>query len=269
MKNRYLIYIVSDSLGETAESVVRAAASQFGQMEIEVEQFSFVRNTDKIDQVILSAKMNHAFVVFTLVMSKLSRYFAVKAREAGVPYVDLMSGMVTGLSTLFKKKPLGEPGLSHQLDEDYFRKIEAIEFAVRYDDGKDPRGILRADIVLIGVSRTSKTPLSQFLAIKKYKVANVPIVPEVRPPEELFQMDPDRCFGLKISPERLNSIRMERLAALGLEAAANYANMTRIHEELHYFDRVVKKIGCKAIDVSQRAVEETANEILKRMAGAV
>ena len=121
------------------------------------------------------------------------------------------------------EKPLEKPGLVHQLDDDYFKKIEAIEFAVKYDDGRDPRGILLADIVLIGVSRTSKTPLSQYLAHKRYKVANVPLVPEVEPPDELFQVDPKKCFGLVISPEKLNNIRKERLIALGLNDDASYA----------------------------------------------
>ena len=103
------------------------------------------------------------------------------------------------------EKPLEEPGLVRKLDEDYFKKIEAIEFAVKYDDGRDPRGILKADIVLVGVSRTSKTPLSQYLAHKRYKVANVPLVPEVDPPEELYMIDPEKCYGLVISPEKLNS----------------------------------------------------------------
>ncbi|MDD9147579.1 MULTISPECIES: pyruvate, water dikinase regulatory protein [unclassified Sporolactobacillus] len=265
MTERHLIYVVSDSLGETAESVVWAAASQFGQTNVEIEQFSFVRDTKKIDDLVASAKKDHAYVVFTLVMPNLSRYFTAKAMEAGIQYLDLMSEMVDGLSLFFGKKPLGEPGLSHQLDEDYFRKMEAIEFAVKYDDCKDTRGILFADIVLIGISRTSKTPLSQFLAVKKYKVANVPIVPEVDPPEELFKINPKHCFGLKISTKRLNSIRMERLAALGLDGGANYANLDRINEEQRYFDEIVRRIGCRVIDVSFRAVEETANEILKSM----
>jgi len=155
-----------------------------------------------------------------------------------------------------------EPGLVHKLDEDYFKKVEAIEFAVKYDDGRDPRGISRADIILLGVSRTSKTPLSQYLALKRMKVANVPIVPEVDPPEELFTVDPAKCIGLKINPEKLNDIRKERLKALGLGDQAIYANIKRIHQELDFFDKIVKKINCQVIDVSNKAVEETANIIL-------
>ncbi len=163
------------------------------------------------------------------------------------------------------EKPLEEPGLVRKLDEEYFKKIEAIEFAVKYDDGRDPRGILKADIVLVGVSRSSKTPLSQYLAHKRYKVANVPLVPEVDPPEELFMIDPDKCFALTISPVKLNSIRKERLIALGLKDDANYARLDRIEDEIEHFKKVTAKIGCTVIDVTNRAVEETANVILDRM----
>ena len=121
---------------------------------------------------------------------------------------------------------------------------------------------MKADIVLIGVSRTSKTPLSQYLALKRYKVANVPIVPEVDPPEELFLVSPRKCIGLRISPEKLTEIRKERLIALGLNGKAHYANIDRIKEELEYFDRIATKIGCRVIDVTNKAIEETANEII-------
>src|SRR5699024_9883608 len=145
-----------------------------------------------------------------------------------------------------------------------FQRIEAIEFAVRYDDGRDPRGIARADIVLIGVSRTSKTPLSQYLAHQRIKVANVPVVPEVDPPEELFRIDKSRCIGLKIRRKKLNEIRKERLKALGLDDHTTYATLKRIDEELGFFDKIVDKIGCEVIDVSNKAVEETANIILQK-----
>src|SRR5690625_3803365 len=126
-----------------------------------------------------------------------------------------MGPMMHAMEKKFNKSPHLEPGLVHKLDEDYFKRVEAIEFAVKYDDGRDSRGISRADIILIGVSRTSKTPLSQYLALKRLKVANIPIVPEVDPPEQLFQVDPAKCIGLSIQPEKLNHIRKERLKALG------------------------------------------------------
>ena len=175
--------------------------------------------------------------------------------------VDIMGPVLDKMVTLTNQQPRYEPGLVYRLDEDYFRKVEAIEFAVKYDDGRDPRGIVRADIVLIGVSRTSKTPLSQYLAHKRLKVANVPLVPEVDPPEELFNIPSEKCIGLRISADKLNRIRSERLKALGLRPEANYASMERIQEELDYSEELMNKIGCTVIDVSNKAVEETANII--------
>ncbi len=178
-------------------------------------------------------------------------------------HVDIMGPLMAQLTNELNEMPLNEPGVVHKLDEDYFKKIEAIEFAVKYDDGRDPRGLPKADIILIGVSRTSKTPLSQYLAHKRFKVMNVPLVPEVDPPEQLFEMDPEKCVALKIDPEKLNAIRKERLVQLGLNDDANYAQDQRILEELDYFNEIVERIGCAVIDVSNKAIEETANEIIK------
>jgi regulator of PEP synthase PpsR (kinase-PPPase family) len=154
-----------------------------------------------------------------------------------------------------------EPGLIHQLDEDYFKKVEAVEFAVKYDDGKDSRGILKADIILLGVSRTSKTPLSMYLAHMRYKVANVPLVPELKPPEELFTIPSHKIIGLRISTMKLNEIRKERLKALGLPDSANYASVDRIEQESDYAHNLMIRLGCTVIDVSNKAVEETASII--------
>ncbi|NSL50298.1 pyruvate, water dikinase regulatory protein [Calidifontibacillus erzurumensis] len=258
------VYVVSDSVGETAELVVKAAASQFQSFRINIRRIPYVEDTETLSEVVSLAKENKAIIAFTLVVPSMRDFLINEASKAGVPVVDIIGPMVKQMQESYNKKPREEPGLVRQLDEDYFKKVEAIEFAVKYDDGRDPRGILRADIVLLGVSRTSKTPLSQYLALKRLKVANIPIVPEVEPPEELFQISADRCFALKISPEKLNHIRKERLKSLGLSASANYASLDRIKEELAYFDKVVEKIGCEVIDVSNKAVEETANLILSK-----
>ncbi|PWA12460.1 phosphoenolpyruvate synthase regulatory protein [Pueribacillus theae] len=260
---RVVVYVISDSVGETADLVVKAAASQFQSTDIEVRRVPYVEDRETVREIVSLAKEAGAIIAFTLVLPEIKKYLLELAEESKVKAVDIIGPMMNTLESLIKKQPLQEPGLVHKLDEEYFRKIEAIEFAVKYDDGRDPRGILRADIVLIGVSRTSKTPLSQYLALKRLKVANVPIVPEVRPPEELFKVPVNKCIGLKISPEKLNHIRKERLKALGLNADANYAKLDRIKKELAYFDEVTEKIGCGVIDVSNKAVEETANLILK------
>ncbi|MFA8439576.1 pyruvate, water dikinase regulatory protein [Pueribacillus sp. YX66] len=257
-----IVYVLSDSVGETADLVVKAAASQFRATDIEVRRVPYVEDKSTVREVITLAKEANAIIAYTLVLPEIKDYLIERANEENLKVVDILGPMISSLQSLIQVQPRGEPGLVRKLDEDYFRKIEAIEFAVKYDDGRDPRGILHADIVLIGVSRTSKTPLSQYLAHKRIKVANVPIVPEVEPPEELFRVPINKCIGLKISPEMLYHIRKERLKALGLNSDASYASIERIKKELSYFENVTNKIGCQVIDVTNRAVEETANLIL-------
>ncbi|WP_251555029.1 pyruvate, water dikinase regulatory protein [Neobacillus muris] len=258
----HVIYVVSDSVGETAELMTKAAISQFNGSGMILKRFPYVEDQEHIDEVLSLAAMDHGMIAFTLVKPDMRTYMKDAAEKKGVMAVDLIGPIIDQVQGYSGKTPLFEPGLVRKLDEDYFKKIEAIEFAVKYDDGRDPRGILKADIILIGVSRTSKTPLSQYLAHKRLKVANVPIVPEVDPPEELFTVPKEKCFGLKISPEKLNDIRRERLISLGLNDKASYASINRIKEELDFFERIVNKINCPVIDVTNKAVEETANVIL-------
>nr|WP_066137407.1 pyruvate, water dikinase regulatory protein [Lederbergia lenta] len=258
----HIIYVVSDSVGETAELVTKAAISQFNGSNAILKRYPFVEDIDNINEVLAMARNDQGMIVYTLVKPDIREYMKEQAKEQQINAVDVMGPIMDMFERNFDKAPLNEPGLVRLLDEDYFKKVEAVEFAVKYDDGRDPRGLLKADIILIGVSRTSKTPLSQYLAHKRYKVANVPIVPEVDPPNELFTIDPSRCIGLKISPEKLNHIRRERLLSLGLDDKANYANIERIEREMEYFDKISTKLGCTIIDVTNKAVEETANIII-------
>lgn len=259
------IFVVSDSVGELGENTVKAVMSQFRPNfeHVEIKKFPYINNSSKIDEIVIKAKHEGAAIVYTLVEKQLRTYMFNHCVENNIQSIDLLGPMINLIQQNFNEKPLEKPGLVHKLNDYYFKKIEAIEFAVKYDDGRDPRGILLADIVLVGVSRTSKTPLSQYLANKAYKVANVPLVPEVEPPEELYEVDPSKCFGLVISPKQLNNIRKERLLALGLRADASYATVDRIEEEVRHFNKVVDRIGCKVIDVTNKAVEETANSIIQ------
>ncbi|EGK12733.1 protein of hypothetical function DUF299 [Desmospora sp. 8437] len=257
-----VVYVLSDSIGETAELVVRAATSQFNGGDVDIRRTPYVDDKKTIRETVEAAAEVGGMIAFTMVVSELRAYILKMAEEHGVPVVDIMGPMLRGLADLYEREPKREPGLVRKMDDDYFRKVEAIEFAVKYDDGRDPRGILRADVILIGVSRTSKTPLSMYLAHKRLKVANVPLVPEVEPPDELFMVPAERCVGLTIDPDQLNGIRRERLKSLGLTAQANYANMGRILQELEYSEQVMKRVGCPILDVSNKAVEETANIIL-------
>ncbi|GAB2703252.1 pyruvate, water dikinase regulatory protein [Paenibacillus thermoaerophilus] len=262
-----VVYVVSDAAGETGELVVRAAAIQFMPDKPEIRRVPFVAEPEDIDRVIESARRENAMIVFTLVIPTLRDHLVRQASIAGVASVDLLSPVISGLESLMRREALHRPGISHPLDDDYFKKVEAVEFAVKYDDGRDPAGIVKADVVLIGVSRTSKTPLSMYLAHKKYKVANVPLVPELKPPDELFKVPRNKVFGLLINPEKLNAIRRERLRALGLGPDAMYANALRIEQELAYATDIMRRIGCMVIDVSDKAVEETAWLILDRLSG--
>ncbi|WHY84155.1 pyruvate, water dikinase regulatory protein [Neobacillus novalis] len=262
MVQKEVVYVISDSVGETAEFVVKAVATQFNGGQVDIRRNSYVEDIEDIEDVILLAKKEHSIIAYTIVIPDLKDYLDRRALEEGILAVDLLSPLMNAFVTRFNKPPHHRPGLMRKLDEEYFRKIEAIEFAVKYDDGRDPRGITKADIVLVGVSRTSKTPLSMYLAHKRFKVANVPLVPEVPPPDELFEIPRKNCIGLIISPDKLNEIRKERLKALGLASQANYASFERILEELDHAEKIMKRVGCPVIDVSNKAIEETAGLIL-------
>lgn len=259
-----MIYVISDSLGETAEFVVKAAVSQFNSGQAQIKRIPYVNDQEHIEEILNEAEKNQGLVAFTLVIPELRQFLIKKAEQRNIATVDVLGPMMDAIMGMSHLKPHLEPGLLHKLDEEYFRRVEAIEFAVKYDDGKDPRGILYADIVLIGISRTSKTPLCMYLAHKRIKAANIPLVPEVSPPEELFRLkSPSKIIGLTVRPEVLNPIRQERLKSLGLASNADYASMQRILKEIEHAENIMKKLGCPIIDVSNKAVEETAGKILQ------
>ena len=259
--NKIVIYIVSDMVGDMAEMAVKTVTSQLNTKSVEIKKVSFGGNKKTITEVIAEAKQQQAIIVFTLVTSKVREYLIQQAAEKNVIAIDLIGPLFIKIQQFLSQTPL------KQLSDEYSRKIEAINFTIQYDDGKDPKGILKADIVLIGVSRTSKTPLSQYLAYKGLKVVNVPIIPEVEPPRELFLVSADKCFGLFTTPETLNKFRKERLKALGLKTEGIYASIKRIKEELAYFERIIKRIGAPIIDISDQAIEESGDLIFDRYHG--
>lgn len=265
MNSFYSIYIISDSVGETAEHIARATAEQFKEQPYEIKKFSYIGANEQAVEIIDEAAKGKSIVIFTTVLESLKDTIVDKCNEYDIQYIDVMSPLLDFFGKYLGCEPMKEPGVTHKLDENYFKKVEAVEFAVKYDDGKDPRGVKKADIVVLGVSRTSKTPLSMYLAHKNIKVANIPLVPEVPVPEEVFQIDSRKIIGLTTNPIKLNEIRQERLKALGLGNNASYVSLDRILEELDYADDIMKRIGCPVIDVSSKAVEETANIILELM----
>lgn len=257
------IYIVSDSLGETGELVVRAAISQFKIEGYQIKRYTYIQELEKLKEILDEALGNkNSIFIYTLVDKNLTKFVEDYTRDSELQTIDLISPLINALSLKLEEEPSHEPGVIRRLDESYFKRIEAIEFAVKYDDGKDPRGFKNADVVLIGVSRTSKTPLSMYLANKNIKVANLPLVIESEPPREIFEIPAKKVIGLTNSPEKLNEVREERLKALGLPDGSNYASLARILDELDYADKIMKKIGCPVIDVSNKAIEETSGIVL-------
>ncbi len=263
MSQQPTVYVISDSLGETGEKLAHAAISQFDQENIDIVRVPFVRHEDQLKDIVKDAAKAGAIICHTLVDPGLRADLDRIATEHNVRYVDLLGPMLDAVGSITHTKPRMKPGVIHKLDEEYFKKIEAIEFAVKYDDGKNPAGFEKADIVLIGVSRTSKTPMSMYLAHKKFKVANLPLVPEVRLPEEIFRVPPYRIVGLIIDPYKLNTIRTERMKALGFAGTANYTDIDRIEDELNYAKAVMRQLHCVVLDVSNRAIEETASRIIE------
>ena len=263
MLKNFLVYVLSDSVGDTAEQVARASAEQYEGSDYEIKKYPYVESKNKIDDIMEDVNSKNSIFVYTIVNKEISEYLRQKCEAKGVPYIDVMAPCLNTFTQFLEKEPARESGVIRKLDEDYFKRVEAVEFAVKYDDGKDPRGILKADIVLIGVSRSSKTPLSMYFAYKNYRVANLPLVPEVEPPKELYEIDNKKIIGLTNDPRMLNAIRRERLKDMGIKNNSNYANLNRIIEELDYADKIFNRLKCPIINVSTRAIEETANIIIQ------
>ncbi|KPG68820.1 pyruvate, water dikinase regulatory protein [Enterococcus sp. RIT-PI-f] len=258
MKNIRL-YLISDSVGETAQKLIAAVSAQFPTIDLsDIQLFPFIKDEDSLTEILKDALLEKAIVVTTLVNKHLVAYVETFAHRTGLKYVDLMSPLTHLIEASFGVPAVQEPGAIHRLNQAYFSRVAAMEFAVKYDDGKDPRGFLDADLVLLGVSRTSKTPLSLYLANRGYKTANLPLIPEVALPQEIAALDPKKMVGLTTSAEALAAIRRSRMLSLGLKEDTNYTSLERIKTELAYAEDWFQKLAIPMIDVSQRSIEESA-----------
>lgn len=257
------IFAISDSFEETAVFIAKAATAQFDSCDVMIERIYFIKDRSTIDNIITEAKQIKSLLIINMVQIELKNYLIQKAKENNISYFDIIEQAMSALSKVVNQQPKLISEDTYQLNEEYFDRMKAIDFAVKYDDCKDPRAIKKADLVLIGISRTSKTPLSIYLATKNIKVANIPLVPEVVLPHELFEIPKEKIIGLKTSKQKLNTIRMERLKAYGLDSEANYASFERIDYELKYADQIMKDIGCVVLNIADKAIEETASTILQ------
>jgi len=270
------IFVVSDATGETAERVVRAALRQFdlGELPIDLRVFPHLRHEHDVDTVVAEARAVGALLVSTLVRAEERSLLHKKCGERGVQCVDLIGSLLGRLASYFSVQPRGIPGLLHTVSDEYYQRMEAIEFTVQSDDGRDPQSLQRADLVLVGISRTSKTPLSIYLAQKGYKVANVPLVLDLPPPPELFELQSrhrdgqdapsTRVFALTIQPDALLQIRRERLLRLHMTPDTSYGQRDYILREI-YAARALYSAHPEwpVIDITGKAIEETAADILR------
>jgi regulator of PEP synthase PpsR (kinase-PPPase family) len=258
------VMVISDATGETADRMVRAALLQFSQPDTNVRVYSRVRLESEVEKLIERAADIRALVVFTVVDSAVRDLILKLVNRYNVDAIDLIGALIGKLASFLSSEPAGVPGLLHTIGEDYFRRIEAVEFAVKNDDGAEPRNLPKADIVLVGISRTSKTPLSTYLAQKGLRVANVPLVMGVAPPKELEQVDDSRVYGLVIRPDALVRIRQARLAHLGMPNDSSYGDRAHVQEEINYSRGIFRDHpNWPVIDVTNKAIEETASDILR------
>jgi hypothetical protein len=266
-EGEYHIFVISDATGQTAETVTLAALSQFKKKHVVISRIRNVRTEAQILRMIAEAELVRGLVVYTLVSERLREVTQIEAEKRGLLTVDLIGPLLDRMSTFLGRPPQSKPGLIHRIDELYFQRIEAIDFSVKHDDGQNLRTMPEAEIILVGVSRTTKTPLSIYLAKEGYKVANVPIVYQIPLPAELFQADPKKIVGLLIDPEKLAGIRRARLRHLGEDVGSSYADLDHVSLEVDYARDVFKRHSWPMINVTNRAVEEVANDILSRTFG--
>ncbi len=262
----YHVLIVSDGTGETAYRMLKAAMVQF-QEDIVITRYTNVREESQIQGITRAARSHTTLVVYTFVSEKLRAAMERETSQHEIEGLDMLGPLMGKMADFFHKKPTAKPGLLHQVDDEYFARIDAIDYAIRHDDGRSVKDLQTADLVLVGISRTSKTPLSIYLAQEGWKVANVPLVVDIKPPGELFQMDQKRIAGLTIDAQRLAEIRRVRLRQIGVKDSS-YADMERIREELNYAHDV---FGANplwpVIDVTGKSLEEVSQEVLDKLVG--
>lgn len=261
------VHVLSDSLGETGEMVARAVISQYEAGDFRIELLPRITDRDQLRTEVRSHCGSYCIFLYTLVDEGLRAEMELLCQE-GVNGIDLLGPSVSLLERVTGKHPSGRAGAVHDIDRDYFDRIAAMEFAVSHDDGRNAHELVDADVVLIGVSRSSKTPLCMYLAYKGIRAANVPTAPGMDPPKELLELDPHRVFGLMTNAELLIDIRQERMREMRA-FVPRYAEREAVEEELSEARALMRKIGCLVIRTDNRAIEEAAQDIIRHMEGGL
>jgi regulator of PEP synthase PpsR (kinase-PPPase family) len=258
-----IIYLVGEGTGETITRIARASLAQFSRENVGLKTFFLVTDKKYISRIAGQAAKDHALLAFSIVQPALRDCLIHETERHGIKAIDVIGDFIVQLSIFLKEKPMAIPGRQYILDEEYFRRIDAINFSVKHDDGKLPQGLKLSDLILVGLSRTGKTPLATYLANQGWKIANVPIHPDMLPPDELFQIDSRKVFGLVISIESLVKLRETRLKQLGLEPYAKYADPVTVADEIEWSKEFFKHHPrWRVLDISNRAIEEAAASII-------
>ena len=265
MNEKYNVYLVSDSTGETLDRIFLSLKSQFANFEYNKKEFAFVRTEQQIDKIIKECnQVENCLILYTIVETKLAKYISNKSEGNNVPCFGILGNLILSFSKLLNEKAIHKPSAQHVLDDDYYKRIEAIQFTMSHDDGRKLKDIAEADIVLLGVSRTSKTPTSIYLANRGYKTINIPLVMDQKIPEELKIGTNKTCVvGLIADPERLADIRRNRIAIMREKNIKKYTDLNFIKDEVDKSKKLFKKYSWPTIDVTRKSVEETAASILK------
>jgi regulator of PEP synthase PpsR (kinase-PPPase family) len=262
MEYKKNILVVSDATGTTAEMVLRAALTQFKAQDISIKRVPNVRDNKSVNEVVKLARETNGIIVHTFVSSELREKIINLGTKYGVTTIDIMGPLLTRLTNFLESTPTVIPGLFH-LSENYLRRIESIDFTVKHDDGQDPNGLIRADLILIGISRTLKTLYSVSISNQMgWKIANVPISPGVEIPRQLFKVDPNKIVGLTISPEKLFEIRESRLRRSGWDGPMGYDDYNQICKEVELSNQIFAQSGWVTVDVTGKSIEEVASDII-------
>ena len=264
MKNTHQVYLISDSTGETLDRIFMALKAQFNNFDYDLNQFSFTRTENQISSILNDAqKKDSPIILYTVVNSKLAKFLAEESNKRNIPCFGVLGDLILNFSKILNEKATHKPSAQHVLNEDYYKRIEAIQFTMNHDDGNNTESILESDIILIGVSRTSKTPTSIYLANKGLKTSNIPLVNEMSIPKGVAETKNICVIGLTTEAERLFDIRRNRLNSLKENEASDYTNLEKIRNEVDQSKKLFKKNKWPVIDVTRKSVEETAASIIK------
>lgn len=263
--NNFHIFVVSDSTGETAEKVVRAAVSQFAIPEVHLKRFLLVDSELKLREIITEAASKNALIIFTLVKDSLRNIMLQESGEKGVTSIDIIGPVLNSISYILNIVPERKPGLIHRVNDEYFKRIDALEYAVKHDDGQRIDEITEADTLILGVSRTSKTPLCLFLAQRGFKAANIPIIDEQGINDVVYKIPGGKIFGLVSDAVRISNLRKERLKRMGLSFSSDYVSVESIEKELAHSRSIYNKLNAFVIDITDKSIEEVAADIISHI----